>query len=67
MVSAQTDVIFLRISKMPQMGNSVRILLGHICVRADTGRLQHLHTDYMATQAEMLFNAPEILFNVTTG
>lgn len=47
---------FLRISKMPQMGNPVRILLGHICARADTGRVQHLHTYYMATQAEILFN-----------
>ena len=49
--------IFLRISKMPQMGNPVRILLGYICARADTGRGQRLHTDDMATQAEILFNA----------
>lgn len=39
------------------MGNPVRILLGYICARADTGRGQRLHTDDMATQAEILFNA----------
>lgn len=48
--------IFLRISKMPQMGNPIRLLLGRICARADTGTAQHLHTDRTATEAEMLFN-----------
>lgn len=46
---------------MPQTGNPVRLLLGRICATADTGTVQHLHTDDTATEAEILLNVTEIL------